>query len=452
MSVSTLLETPRQAGGRVWTRAWSPCLHVFTAFMAISFGVKGMYFLMSDDVEFVQHRFPRNSEIQFYVGLAMLIAFLYTVFVWVCYRLAKKFFTSTSHEDPWVEFPLFDYALVLVAIVLMGWFFVERGEDIREKLTTGTVLYRNMMPNGEDYATGDYGVSSLFAQVRGGLFIVLLTYSVLRRKYLLGFIALAYFAFAIVVSDGSRFALVGSVAVAPILMYLVHLRRDAHYRPLVGSIYGLVLALPVLAAPLLALRSQNALLANADFYHSQIKGAADTFDGLDHLTNYLYVLPIDWTGTRAMQEFWKFVPRKLWYDKPSIFGELALQEVLYPRTVGGGGRYLFLGHYPLSCVVNAIDFLGPIGFLVHGFGTGAMLAWVDSLLRRRTTVALSIVAFYFLTSYHLVRTGFENYVIGAVSPCLMPLALFGAATYAAKSLRRLSSRSIPTEGGPSIAT
>jgi hypothetical protein len=416
--------------------------------MLVSFGVKGLYFLLSDNVSFVQHQYPKMAELSTYVALAMFAAFLFTLLVWVSYRLAYKYVAvppADMVESRQGELPIFDYVLIVVALALLAWFWVDRGDDVVEKLRTGTVLYRNMMPKGEDYQSGDYGVSALFAQLRGGLFYALLSYAVLRRNYALGAIGLAFFALTAITSDGSRFALIGTVIIGPALIYIVHLRRDSHYRLVVTALYGLVFLLPALAALLLLWRTQNALLPGVDFYRSLVTAATDTFDGLDHLINYIYVLPIDWHGTRAMEEFWKFFPRKFWHDKPSIFGELALQEVLYPHTVGGGGRYLFLGHYPLSCVVAAMDFLGPIGFLIHGIGTGAMLAWLDSLLRRRTTFALAVFGYYVTTSYHLIRIGFENYLISAVSPCLLPLALFGAAMYVDKSLSQLSKRGLPAD-------
>jgi hypothetical protein len=421
-------------------RHWALSLHAFTAFMILSFGIKGLYFILSDDATFVLTRYPRAADLPYYVTAAMLLAAAFIGLIWFSYSFARRKFSSSVilDEEHDGTYPFLEYALVVVALVLIASSVRQQVDDVTAKLRDGTVLYRGSAVSGEDYVSGDYGVTAFFDQICHGLFTVLMTYAVIHRKYVLGAIAFAHFVFAVLLSDGSRFTLIGSAIVVPLLLYIIWIRRDSHYRFVVYSVYGSVFLLPALAGPLLLWRTENGLIVRSDFQNSLVRSAMYTFDGLDHLVNYLYLLPIDWRASRALEEFWKFFPRKFVHDKPSIFGELALQEIMYPHTVGAGSGYLVLGHYPLSNIVQAIDACGPVGFVVHGVGTGILLAWLDSLLKRRTTLAVCTAVFYLTTSYHLVRVGLQNYLIASVAPFLIPLGLFGAALKLAQAMSRSS--------------
>jgi hypothetical protein len=433
--------------------AWRIALHTFTAFMVLSFGIKGLYFLGTDKPQFMLRRYPRMDELSEYVLIAMILALTFSALVWLFYhsvatRLARALAPSTSSD---LLHPFAEHLLLIVAAGALAWFLFERGGDMIAKVRTGTILLRNSMPREEDYVTGAYGLSSFLYQIRNGFFIICMSYSLIHRKYIVTAIATAYFVGAAVVSDGSRFTLLASLLMLPLMAYLVHWRRDSHAVTASRIVYLLVLVLPFSAGPLLLLRSRGELSLQDDLTRQVADAALSTFDSLDHLVNYLYVLPIDWSGSRVVEEFWQFLPRAFYSAKPSLYGMLSLQEVLYPHTVGGGGRYLFLGHYPLSCVVMAMDAAGPIGFLLHAICTGALLAWIDSLARRRTVMAVAVITAYLTTSYHLVRVGIEIYAIQSVAGFLLPFGAVGAFLRLARVGTPVRSRAPAPHPGGSLA-
>jgi hypothetical protein len=418
--------------------------------MILSFGVKSLYYLLGDRLDFVLERYPRADDLPLYIAIASLLALLFTLSVWFFYdrvrsRLPARPTTASEELHPFSE-----HVLLLVALALLAWFLWDKSAEIMEKARTNAILYRSMSPRGEDYESGALGVGAFLSQVRNGLFIAILSHAVLARRYVLATIAMAYFAGAVVVSDGSRFTVIGGVAILPLMLYFCWWRKDHQWRGARTTIYLTILLLPFVAAPLQLLRTEGALPQYSELTRHLASAALSTFDGLDHLVNYIYLLPIDWTGSRATEELWQFLPRALYPDKPHLYGLLALQEVMYPHVVGGGGRYLLYGHYPLSNVVMALDACGPVGLLLHAAGTGGMLAWLDWLALRRTTLSVACIVGYLTTSYHLVRVGFQNYVFSGVAAFAIPFMLFWFFLYLAR-VRRTTGTLLPPSPAESDA-
>jgi hypothetical protein len=81
-----------------------------------------------------------------------------------------------------------------------------------------------------------------------------------------------------------------------------------------------------------------------------------------------------------------------------------------------------------------------------------MLAWIDSLSRRRTTLSLAVVVAYMTSSYHLVRAGLQNYIFGSVAPYLIPFALFRVFLFVARARPATSVAPLPrARPTPSLA-
>jgi hypothetical protein len=397
---------------------WSILFHTYTALFALSYGVKSLYFMFGQDPSFALWRYPRLEDLPWYSGAASTVALLFWMLTWMTYRYVHRWLQrrpAGHHRD---EEP--NIGPVIVGLIAIAAFFAQQWDILITKITAGTIFYRNAVATVDEYESGTLGVAGLALQIEICLAVCLAAFAIRYRKPLLLVPCAFFFLGQAAVSDGSRFSLLSSLGFIPALFYSLRWKKPSHKRYIYPAIYVASCALPLLAAPLLVLRSESRLPVYAGSGQVLQQAGLNTFDSLDHLINYLYCLPIDYTGTRAIEEFLYWVPRAIYRDKPFLYGLNALQEVVYPGTLGAEYHHHLFGMYPLGCVVMGIDMVGPIGFVLHGCAIGATLAVFDSWISGRSFVRHAMFVFNFFFLYHIIRGGILHYLIGAVGGCFLP--------------------------------
>ncbi|MBM4124767.1 MAG: hypothetical protein FJ246_07440 [Nitrospira sp.] len=417
--------TPAPLGRRPWHLA----LHMYVAFFTLCYFVKGLYFIFHPAPFFSLTQHPRTDQIWMY-GLAAL--FVAAVSLFIILRTYKVAFALLSRRlagrSPAPALRT-DRLLVLCCTVAALAFLIPRAGDVVQALQTGSFLIRRSAASWEEFSSGMLGMKALFMQIQAGLLIILSVYAVQRRDWGLIMISLLYFLASAITSNGSRFQLLSSILLLPTLYYLLVKRRPSHRNLFVAGIYGAVLLLPFLAAFLLvARRSTGSLFATEQVFIA----ALVSFDPADHLVNYLYVLPVDWLGTRTIEEIWQVVPRALFPDKPFLYGMLALQNVLYPGSIGNHTGTFLYGHYPMSSLAVAVDFGFLPGLVLHALMTGWFLAFLDAGFETNSLLLVALFAMNIFFLYHLIRVGIVNHVIMGLQSMFIPLLIASALRWAGK--------------------
>lgn len=425
------MQSSDQTGQQPMMR-WHLMLHMFFAFYIFCFFVKGIYFLLAPNPLFSLGGYPTPSELGIYTLFAMLLAGIFGAIIlwsyWVFFRRLEQRFARARDPQPegrerWIG--------ILGAVALLVYFAVF-GREAWDLLRTGAFLLRRFDFDPSIYYSGEAGVTAFFVQIELGFLLIFTVYAVRKRRTLWIALAALFCLCQVILANGSRFTLLSSLLLVPTALYLCWWRRPHHYRRCVATLYVAVVALPLLAAMLLAARSTGTILPTGESASAIAGGALVTFDPIDHLINYLYLRPFDWTGTRPLEDFLQVVPRALYRDKPMIYGMAALQEQMYPGTKGAGSGTAVYGDYPLSDVVMALDFYLPVGLLLHGILTGAFLALLDISLMRRTLLGTSFFLLNFFFMLALIRSGIVNYTLGNFASDYIPLLLAMGLLYAGR--------------------
>jgi hypothetical protein len=426
----------RQSTTRPSNEQWSILFHVYTAFFVLSYGVKALYFMLSDNPSFALWRYPRLDDVPWYAVLGSVIAFAFWLLTWATYRYVQR---RLSTPDRTLEAPAEqNLGPVIVGLLAVVLFFVQNWQSVVTKFTTSTIFVRSMVATSNDYESGALGVTGLIGQFEIAIVACLTAYAVLHRRWMLVLACGLFHLGQAVVSDGSRFALLSAAGFIPISYYTLHWKRPEHRRWLYPSIYVAAFALPLVVAPLLVLRSESRLPTYAGGDETLARAGLSTFDSLDHLINYLYRLPIDFTGGRALEEFWYLIPRAVYRDKPFLYAINGLQEVVYPGSIGPEHHHHLYGMYPLGCVTMALDMIGPVGFIAHGCAIGAILALFDHWISGRSFVRHGMFAINLLFLYHAVRSGILHYLVGAIGGCFLPALVMAQADKLGRAIKLMT--------------
>lgn len=398
-----------------------PIFHLFSAFMLLCYGLKALYFLSSDDPQFALDRYPRLSEVNTYTALAALIALAY----WAGTAISYSWFSRRPLTLPPLNFVRTDvltWSVFIVSAALGIHYLTDQGTSALNRFASGQVFGREFVPGmADDYQSGQLGVRALFDQLRTGIFYFAAIFAIRYKSTVVLLVVSGCFITSAALSSGSRFSLLGSILAVPVSFLAVKNKNFHGSRKTRWCIYFAVFLIPLVAAPLLHMR--RGLTLGSYSFDNALGDALVTFDPLDHLVNYLYVLPFEGGVRRAVEELWQFLPRYIFPDKPFFYGMLALQEKVYPGTIGAGtGTYLY-GHYPMSNVVMALDLLYGIGLVVHSVTVGFLLSFMDQALLQRKPLGLALFVQGFLTLFHLLRAGATNYMFGMVSTYFLPLIL-----------------------------
>lgn len=397
---------------------------MFFAFYSLCFFAKGLYFLLVPQPLFSLKQYPQPGELWAYTLLAMLTAALFGGLIYWSYHIAyKKLEQRFARTPPKRTVGPQERWIALVGIVLIAGYLLSNANMVFSSLAAGNFLIRNFAANAQEFVSGEAGVRAFFLQIQHGFLFVFAVYAVMKRNRLLILLAAAYFLVEAITANGSRFTLLSSLLAIPLALYLIRWRRPQHRRIGIASIYGAVYFLPLLAALLLGARQTGTLSLGSQPPDAIASQALVSFDPMDHLINYLYLMPVDWTGARALEDFWQVIPRALYPDKPFVYGMMSLQEQMYPGSKGAGTGTLIYGDYPLSMVVEGLDFYLVIGFLLHAILAGLFLALLDAGLESGSLLATAYFLMNIFFLYHLIRTGIVNYMLGVLASTVIPIFL-----------------------------
>ncbi|HZT43587.1 MAG TPA: hypothetical protein VFA07_15590 [Chthonomonadaceae bacterium] len=400
---------------------WRLALHMFLALFILCFFIKGVYFLVAADPLFSLRQYPQGSDLTLYTLLAMITAGVYGAIVYWSYQIVFRKLERRSRLEAGPAFGRREGWIAVAGIVLLIAYFRANFAQAVYLGATGAFLFRHFYLDPSKFYSGEVGVQAFFLQIQQGLLFIFAVYAVMKGNRLLIFLAILYCLFQVVLANGSRFTLLSALLLVPTTAYLIHWRRPHHYRWCLAGMYGTVLCLPFIAALLLGARNTGSIALSSQPAEAVLSEALVTFDSIDHLINYLYLMPVDWTGERPLEDFWQIVPRALYPGKPILYGQGVLQEQMYPGTKGAGtGTYVY-GDYPLSCVVMALDLYLPVGLLLHGILMGAFLAGMDIGLARRSLLGVSFFALSFFFILGLIRSGIVSFVLGEIPSTYIPL-------------------------------
>lgn len=399
-------------------------LHLFSAFFFLCYFVKALYFLFTSNPLFsLEIQYPPEGNLIQFTLYAVLFAALSYFFIIFSYSLFNK---PVKNALSSIRSP-HKYTMRMawvISIVWMVYFVYDHRVEVIERISTLSILKRQNQLRFEAFKSGDLGVEAAVLQFFNGIFSLSLVFAVKSRNIKMIFVGLIYLFCQIVLSDGSRFTLLSSIILAPmicLLVYFPNFRKSTFLRNL---IYLSVFCLPVIVGLLLVARKSGSIFsAFADFKYF-IESILVSFDPLDHLINYLYKFPIDWSGGRSLEEFWQLVPRKLVPEKPFLYGMLSLQESMYPNTIGAGtGTYMY-GHYPMSFVVMSLDFFFIVGIFFHSLIAGLFLNFLDNCLDSSSGLMNAFFFLNILMMYHLIRVGIVNFIVGGLATATIPWLLF----------------------------
>lgn len=407
------------------TRTWKLALHTFFAFFTLCFFVKGLYFATTSDPYFSLIQHPSTSELWLHAVIAMGIAGIFAAIVWYAYHVGRAQFSRWFASMPPATLVRRDQVIAWIGLLGAFYYLYTNRSDLLFRLQSGQFLLRYDQVIDErfvgQFMRGEFGLAEFFKQILTGLMIIFAAYAVLRRNRLLVAVSAVYLVSASMLANGSRFNLLSTLLMLPVLFYVLYHRRPSHQRRYAPAIYGAVLLLPLFASILLL--SRNTFNPTRGMGKTIFNAMLVSFDPMDHLINYVYLTPVDWTAQRPLEDFWLVVPRRLVPDKPFVYGSLELQETMYPGVIGAGRGIPMFGHYPISCVVAALELLPPIGFLIHAILTGLFLALVDAALERRSLLSVAFFMMNIFSMYHLVRVGIVTYLLQGVQANYLPLLL-----------------------------
>jgi hypothetical protein len=409
------------------TPKWKIAFHTYFAFYVLSYFIKGIYFATSSTPFFSLQQHPSTSEVWFYAVIGMGLAAVFAALTWYFYELFRKKLDARFEALPPANLRLADRWIPVIGLVLLAYYLYAQRRELSAVLSiVGFLTRRDIMEDPtilNAFVSGDLGVVSLIYQIIAGFMYIFTVYAVLKKNRWLIAVGAIYLLASAILSNGSRFALLSSLLFIPVLWYLLYRRKPSHHRLYVPIIYAAVLILPFLAAFLLVARNPQNLTFDDNFREYVSVAALVSFDQMDMVINYLYLTPIDWTGLQTAEELWQVVPRKVYPDKPFLYGGLALQEEMFPGSVGAGRGVMLYGHYPISNLVAALNLFLPVGLILHAFLTGWFLALLDAGLERRSLLLVSLFMMNIFFLFHLIRVGIWSHLIMGMQSTYIPLFL-----------------------------
>lgn len=126
-----------------------------------------------------------------------------------------------------------------------------------------------------------------------------------------------------------------------------------------------------------------------------------------------------------------FVPRSIFPEKPLVYGDFYLQNLIYPDIYSREG--INSGRFPLGIISTGYLYFGIFGLSVIGFAIGGFYKKLY-LLKNKSSIWTFIYLYYYIVIFNVIRGGMNTIVNQAIQLSIFLLLLF----LVIQSLNRIS--------------
>jgi len=396
-----------------WSETFISSFWIFTLFYTLSYPIKYL-FIVFYDINYIARIKPEKE----YLDLALIYSFCFWLLIYFFYILAyigpknfrffsfiKKKLDNKKLKKKNISFFIKFILLIMVCISFYNFFILLEGNNFKFSLA--------FIDNEQNEArVGNGPKFILYSLYLYSLFIFLFILGKSSKKFT------AIFIFFILITAFLSMVLMGSRRPLFIVFYALLIAIYLYKQKLIYKYFLAIFPLLIIfLAPIAqVLRySFNDLLKTKTLninYEFFITSITSTFEGIEHLANYLstasfkqILFGVDQGLSWLFNLGFAIIPRFLWQSKPYLYGSVAQQEFIYPFMYESGPGQSTL---PTGIVVDSMFGFGIFLIIIFAFIYSRIFFFIDFTLFKnnpKPSFSLLISAILYINIFNIVRGG-----------------------------------------------